>query len=147
MTSQQPAQTEPEAAQGTMAFNGLDRILGAAWIEPTVLADKGTERQLIAAQQEANDPSSSHRLSLIKRAEIALRRAPLEASAAARRHITTRSTFGRRLRCVRKASRTRRLIRLRSTASGAARFEIASPSRAPGSVLVAAALGQASTVK
>lgn len=129
---QQAAQGEPRTARSTMGFDGLDRIVRAARVEAAVRAEEGAQDELIAAQHEADQTAEDHRGNRFQCAVREARRCALSAAIAARRQSTTTSTAGNDGRAARKLSRITRLSRLRATARGAQRLEMASPRRACG---------------
>lgn len=114
-----------------MTVNRLDGVMGAGRVEATPGPQKGADKILVCADQQ--DHESCHlRLLISSHARSRVCRIRLGGTATAPRlQSTTKSTRGSRAAESRKLSRIRRLIRFRSTARRAQRFDMARPRRGP----------------
>jgi hypothetical protein len=103
----------------------LDGVLGAGRIETAAWADQGAQHPLISA----NQPHQQVLHMPIRRQWTSSSARAARASPGTQRRRTTQSMGGPRPSCVRKDSRTRRLIQLRRAAERQTRFGITNPSR------------------
>jgi len=128
----------PEPARRSMGFHGFDHVLRAGGMKTAPRRQQRRDPSLIDTQS-AENKCPNHRCDcsgwdphLAITFKSARSTSAKLATVAARRGLTTISQPAARLvRCNRKASRSRRLIRLRTTAPPSARVAV-TPSREPG---------------
>lgn len=141
MTTSDPPHTQPQSPQQTVATQSLHGVFRTAWVKTTAIAEPGTDRQLIGADQQhkrldRHEPHNDFVGTRLKRTSISARQA-LRCSlsvalipASGRFRRSTRSPAGMPPAIKRNASRPCRLIALRNEAARASRFGTIHPSRA-----------------
>ncbi len=129
VTAGQSTQCQPEPSQDTVGLKRADGVGRTTGMISAMIPQKRAEQVLIGPKKENQDIAHCP-TSLLQCLKSDSRSWRLLLSCSPWRPSTTTSNPANSSLCNRKLSRTRRLIRLRSTARRACFFDIASPSRA-----------------